>query len=441
MFSLISGYRYDDEISERANKEAILNHYGLLGDSATTIKKCFDSSNIYLVEEFLREQSYMNRYCSVLIHTGKNESIGGCGVIYVMSEQDIIPCIESLVDSNSVTIYSRQKSTELQLIHLDNYPQRKVRFGGGFRIQVDGVRMEQKSSSLLFFVSMSFDDFGSRVLSEAVIDNDGAPVRHMVYEVSIVNGQLAVSPSLRNDFDHIHSADEAVTFILDRLFERNASELNKFLKAILALRSVSNIHQLEGMYGVNELGVPTIEIIDFDGMDTFDLERYDYIINKTPQERLFGCQLEQIGFIKRIDLSALSSYLSQEADIEACLSVMCNDADMPNQIISVITKVEGELLYSYFNRLKPYIFAFNVLRCLIPCGNTCSNTTEKYKYVIQDGDIDVYLLEISGVGVAFLLERCEVIHFWSEYHARDTIMRVFGPRILPVYLSNAREGD
>lgn len=440
ILSMVSGYKYDDKISKRANKEAILSYYGLLRHNVTTIKKDFDISDKYLIERFLHEQCNTHRYCSVLVHTGKNESIGGCGVIYVMSEQDIASCIESLGNNNSVTIYSRQKSVELSLNHFDNYSQKKVRFGGGFRIQIDGVRIEQNIPILSLLVSMSFDDFGSRVLSENVADNSGFPIRHMIYEAPIINGQLAILSSLsKNNFNNIRSADNAITFIIEHLLSENVVEIDKFLKVLLSLRPISNIHQLEGMYGVSELGIPMIEIIDFDGIEVFDLGRRSYTIEKTLQEKLLDCQLEQIGFIERMDIDALSNYLRQESEISLCLKTLYGDNRISSQIIDIIVKAEGESLNSYFNRMKPYIYAFNILRWIIPLDES-HGTVHEYRYT-QNDKIYTYLLDISNIGMAFLLDHDELIYFSSENHAREIITRVFGSKILPVYLSYAREGD
>lgn len=43
--------------------------------------------------------------------------------------------------------------------------------------------------------------------------------------------------------------------------------------------------------------------------------------------------------------------------------------------------------------------------------------------------------------MAFLLNQGEFLFFDSKDHAREIIMHIFGSKILPVYLSYAREGD
>lgn len=440
MLFMISGCRYDDEISERANKEIILDRYGLLGRSTTTVKKEFNANDAYSISEFLQEQCRNDRYCSVLVHTGKNESIGGCGVIYVMNSEDIAPCLKSLDEQNEVTIYSRQKSTKITLNHFDNYEQKEVYFGGGFRIQVNGVNSLQEHPTIILFITMSFDSFGSRVLSEAVVANSGPPIKSIVYEIPIISGQMTMGSMHKNSFDNISKADDAVLFVIEHLLKDNIAKIDHFLKSLLGLRPAMGIHQLEGMYGVTDNGVPIIEIIDFDGIDVFDIGRCSFSINQSPQELIFGQQLELIGFLRRRDTGAFSGYLMQESEIAERVSRLNRIDNLPGQIKRIITKSDDEALGSYFDRLKPYIYASKILRWVNPLKYT-DVITGICKYAEYNNDVRIYRLSIAGADVAFLSTRGELSYFESENHAKEVIMHVFGSKILPVYLSYAREGD
>ena len=440
MLSMISGYRYDNKISERANKEMLLNHYGLLNCNAATTKKEFSANDTYSISEFLQEQCRNNKYCSVLLHTGKNESIGGCGVVYVMNNEDITPCLESLDKKGMVTIYSRQKSTKIILNQLDNYEQKEVCFGGGFRIQVNGINSLQEYPMLVLLITMSFDNFGSRVLSEAVIANNGPPVKSIVYEIPIVGGRMTVRSMRNNSFCDINKADDAILFVIEHLLRNNVDKIDRFLKSLLGLRPVIGIHQLEGMYGVTDSGIAIVEIIDFDGIDVFDIDRCNFSIEPSPQELIFGRQLELIGFLKRIDIGAFLGHLIQESEIEECVSELISVDNLPEQIKRIVAKSDNEALEAYFDRLKPYIYTSKVLRW-VDSLKYANAIPEICRYAEYDNSIRIYQLSIAGADMAFLLNQGELLCFRSESHAREIIVHVFGPKILPIYLSYAREGD
>ena len=440
MFSIISGCSYDDKISERANKEIILGHYGLLSCNTTTIKKEFNTKDIYSIGEFLQEQCQNNRYCSILVHTGRNETIGGCNVIYIINSEDIAPCLNLLEEKGEVTIYSRQKSTKVALSKFDNYEQKEVGFGGGFRIQVNGINSLQEHPTLTLLVTMSFDNFGSRVLSETVTVNSGPPIKSIFYEAPIIDGRIAMDLKYKNSFDSINKAEDAVLFVIECLLRNNIAKIDHFLRNLLELRPAIGVHQLEGMYGVTDNGIPIIEIIDFDGLDVFDIGRSSYDIDLPPQELFFCQQLESIGFLKRGDTNAFSRYLMQESEITECISMLNNVDNLPRQIKSIIIKLDNESLDSYFNRLKPYIYASKALRW-VDSLKYVDIVTEICKYAKYDNNVCFYLLSIAGTDMMFLLSRGELSYFESESQAKDIITHIFGPKILPVYFSYAREGD
>lgn len=438
MLSVISNYHYNDRISERANKEAILDHYGLLNHSSTTVKKSFNAFCKKQVESFLHQECKDDKYCSVLIHTGKNESIGGCGVIYIMSKNDIKPCLNLLNEKNPVTVYSRRKSTQLFLSNFDNYKQKEARFGGGFRIQVNGIRISQGRPMFVFLTSMSFDDFGSRVLSEATALNSGPPVKSVAYEIPVIDGKLAIRFSEKTNLDDVSTAEDAVIYIIEHLLMKKSVEISRFLRDLMSLRPIPNVHQLEGIYGVGRNGTPTLEIIDFDGIDVFDIERQYYTIYQSPQEKLFGYQLEDIGFIKRIDIDAISTYFMQEAEIIKCTDRLGDSTNVPQWILLITKKNDEESLNSYFSKLKLYIYTARILKWLIFTNHT---VLEDNCILTKYNNIEVYWLDIAGVKLAFLLEHGELVQFSSEDCARKIIIRIFGSNILPACLSYAREGD
>lgn len=440
MLSMISDHRYDDRLSERANKEMILDCYGPLNHDNTTLRREFNTCDIYSIIEFLNEQCRDNKYCSVLVHTGKNESIGGCNVFYIINNNDIMPCVKSLDKKSKVTIYSRQKSTKIILNQFDNYEQKEVYFGGGFRIQVNGVNLLQEQPTLTFLITMSFNNFGSRVLSEAVITNSGPPVKSILYEIPIIDGQITIRSMHKDSLNTISKADHAVLFVIEHLLRDNIVKIDHFLKSLLSLRPAMGIHQLEGMYGVTDKGVPLIEIIDFDGIDVFDIGRHNFDIDLSPQELIFGRQLELTGFLRRRDIGAFSNYLMQESCITKCVSKLkCVDI-LPRQISEIITKSNNETLVQYFDRLNPYIYAFKILKWVNSLMYTDA-IDGLFRYAKYDKKICIYQLNIDGITMAFLLNQGEFLFFDSKDHAREIIMHIFGSKILPVYLSYAREGD
>jgi len=160
-----------------------------------------------------------------------------------------------------------------------------VALGGGYRLQVDGLTHEDDRPFLIMSAHFSFNDYGSRVLAKANEENARVPLASKTFRVPIVDGELDL-PIKEIERGDVATTSEAIDLVLSELFTKYGKAINDLTRDLLTIREAMRMHQFEGIYGVREeIGV-SVEVIDFDGLDTYDLRPEMELYS--PGERLVG---------------------------------------------------------------------------------------------------------------------------------------------------------
>ncbi len=319
------GIPFDKDVGIRQTKEKIMEIIGISKGTTTAQKEVFfvkdnPTENQRLLD-YITAQTQGGNYLSLLVMRDRFSNSGGCPVVYVADEVDIEKklvlrngkIIEVIAqDGQVITInnesqinsYARRRSDIVTLGEFDNHKgKRDVRFGGGFRLQVDDLSVDADILNLVVSGIFSFEDRGSRVLALESQEDMFVPRYSDTFKLSYEHGMLRLpikKPTTTKDVAKSQSAKDASQLVMEKVFVRDGQAITNLLRILLTLSPRLKLHQLEGMYGVHNNTVNP-EIIDFDGLDGLDSARSlkgDEIFPQlTPVERLVKAQLAMGEFL------------------------------------------------------------------------------------------------------------------------------------------------
>jgi hypothetical protein len=311
----LTNVSFDSSIGVRANKVNVLDNLRFSKGTNMAVKREFqlpgneDGSGI---RNYLLGETKKGRFVSMLFNGMGWEGSGGSPVVYIMSDDDVD---EKLVfDGNKLSkvtgqddttfdidrnlylqTYSRLRSTKMRLAGFDNYENPiDVRVGGGFRLQLDNISLASEQLSFTLSSCFSFNDMGSRVLALSSEKDRNVPRYSKNFNVVIKEGQIVYNPTDELNRQKQGNVENVVNSLLTNLFRENEDAISKLYRSLLNVRPSLKTHQLEGIFSVtNEFGV-SMEVIDFDGIETFDLYKQPALLN--PTERLTSALLVMSGY-------------------------------------------------------------------------------------------------------------------------------------------------
>lgn len=341
LYRTATGAHMDLSRDPRQSKVEIMGAYGLAGAPIDTLVQKFEFKEQIINElgQMARAETQNGRYMALLVRGGEYDSVGGCPVHYFMDkdEAQILTSGDGNVingpfgrtelrPGNSVTAFSRPRSATIaSSLKSGDVDYMSVRYGGGFRLQLD--RMDTSSSNISIWTS--FNDYGSRVLSGEEGWHSSVPQASINLLVSN-NGSLKV-----NDIEGVDILGLAAYKLAERIFSTDGRSIMDYFDQAYSLRPVDQVHQVEGIYGHNGCEMK-YDLIDIDGIDAFDHAK----IELSAQERLRLAQMPfNIG-------DALISYEDMRSDLfRKSLGL---DNNSPLRIGS------SESLDEYFKRVDIY---------------------------------------------------------------------------------------
>lgn len=452
----VRGIHYDEELGVRTNKENVLEGYGFHKGTNTAEFKVFDYANPDEVDmrSYLCEKVGEGKYTALLFKDGKWESMGGCPVVYVMCEEDIneklyydeAGRIAQTVGGSSgsfmpdkatkLNMYTRTRSIRKKLGGFDNYSDPlEVALGGGFRLQVDELVIDSSQHYLIFSAYFSFNDYGSRILAMATEDDQRIPVVHKSIMVPIIDGKLDLPISKIENRDP-ESAGDAVDSVLSVLFANDGEAINNMTRDLLTIRPVMQVHQYEGIYGISAENGISVEVIDFDGLDIYDLKPDS--TEPTPFERLIGSQLVRAGYLVDIDSNVRVIYHQQQNKIRDSLAQLSTFEEINDNVRAVAVSQEYEDTASYFKRLNMY---GRLARSIGYYGLEWLQTTLPHVSMAKFGDWTITKIEAGMFETAFVEYDGRFIPINNGREMYDLIRRVFGGDILRLHTTLSKEGD
>lgn len=454
----LSGIPFDCNLGIRANKVNVLETLRFSKGKNTALIREFDASRVdgtNEVQEYLRKQLKHDRFISMLFNGMGWESIGGSPVVYVMSEEDMNKKLEfnngKLVSAHSqegknfevnsdvrLQTYSRQQSMEMTIDGLDNYSvETRIKAGGGFRLQLDDISLFKGKLKFTFSSVFSFNDMGSRVLALSSQDDKSVPRFSNTFQVEVVDGKLVYSTSYQKDVSEVQNAIDLSEILIGNLFDTDGTAISLLYRYLLNVRPSLKTHQLEGIFSITSNGIST-EVIDFDGIDTFDLkDEGDPQLN--PAERLVAAHL-RLNDYTLTNSQRLITFIQYRKDIQKSLIQIANSEILPDQIKEVIKKIDLSRPENIFD--TDTLGSAKLARLLKVIMNSKDNEANQCLVrQFQTISGNLFIISIKGFDMAFLQKGCQLVDFTDIKKQRSILQKMLKTDIIDVYFSYTREGD
>lgn len=452
----IANVPYEEALGPRVNKENILEQHGFSKGTNPAEVVIFEANSDHPpdVQAYLSDKIAEGKYTALLFRDGRWESMGGCPVIYAMNETSIKEALtfgpegqvmqvqsdEELFvpgPNTRLNTYTRKHSIQATLEGFDNYEEPlDVALGGGFRLQIDGLTHEEGRPSLTMSAHFSFNDYGSRVLAKANEKDTQVPMASKSFRVPIVDGKLDL-PIKDIDLGKVATAEDAMTLVLSELFQKDGPAIGSLTRDLMTVRPVLQIHQFEGIYGVTEENGVSAEVIDFDGLDAFDLTAH--AATAGPVERLVGGQLMQAGYLPAVDQGARVVYYQQQEGLRSSLERVSGAEDVSEAVKRMTSMHPGEDVAAYANRLNAY---GRLARSIGYCSLDWTITSAPNVKQAHIDDWTITQVEAGGFEAAFIERDGQLVPLEdTTKDIYDAAKQVLGSNMLRLYVSQSREGD
>jgi len=444
---------FDEELTVRANKRQIIDSLGFdTGSNPTEFVNITAGEVVNTdVRTVLADSLGRRLYSALLFEDGDWQHMGGAPVVYVMDKEELpakltfgeTGIVQQVHTTNGIytpgpnaglKIFARRKSVTSTLEGFDNYTEPlNVGLGGGFRLQVDGVGYEGGRPFLTMSAHFSFNDYGSRVLAKENEEDAQVPMANKSFRVPIVDGDLQL-PIKDIDLSEITTSDEAMDLVLSKLFTNDGTAISELTRKLLTIRPAMEVHQLEGIYGVTEDNGVSAEIIDFDGLDTFDLTPSE----PNASERLAGGQLVRSGYLADTDSGALVTYHRQQADVRGSLAQLSDIEGLNGEVKGLAALRPGEDIGTYANRLYAY---GRLARSIGYAGIRWTPTSAPNVKQANIDDWTITKVEAGGFESAYIEREGKIMPVNDAREIYDLTKRVLGTSMLRLYVNMSREGD
>jgi len=455
------GMPFQEELGIRRNKEKILEQYGFSKGTNIALKKEFFLPELdnekYEIRDYLIGQLESGRFVSMLFKVDRWEAIGGSPVVYIMTQEDLDTKLtfESdklkmarAHDGNLVTIdhpiilqtYSRRKSLTSELTGFVNYENlTRVGLGGGFRLQVDNLACINGQLCLLISAYFSFNDMGSRVLALSCREDELVPRFNTSFLLQVNENQLIYPGGGETDNKSLSSIKEVDTIIdkvLSSLFRVDGAPINKIIRDLLSVRPSMGVHQLEGIFSIPSENEISAEVIDFDGLDVFDLGGQQKV-NLSPSERLARGQLNASGFLST-DPECLLPFVYLQSRIKDSLKKVANSP--------VITEDIKRETYKHFLNF-PELFSRNLTgavklaRLLRNIDVKWENTETPQIKRFYKKDDTLILISIEGFEIAFWTNGNNLVDCSDIKRLSRKLSQVTSKEIVGAHFLSIKEGD
>lgn len=444
---------FDEMLTVRANKRQIIEGLGFSGGTNPTEfvnvvpGELLDAD----MESVLTNSLDRGLYSALLIEDGQWQHMGGAPVVYVMGKDELAAKlafgqqgnIQRVETTNGtyiptkeagLKIFARKKSVTSTTQGFENYTEPlNVGMGGGFRLQIDEMGFEDRGPFLTMSAHFSFNDYGSRVLAKENEEDARVPIASKSFRVPIVDGKLDL-PLKDLEYGGLTSTDEVIDLVLSELFATDGEAINNLTRQMLTVRPAMQIHQFEGIYGVtDEYGI-SAEVIDFDGLDIFDLAP----MVPNPGERLAGKQLIQSGFLRSTDNGAAVTFHQHQSEMRVS-SVQLSELEEVSDGLKVLASLRsGEDITAYANRLNTH---GRLARSLSYVGLHWTSTSAPNVVQSNINGWKITKVEVGGFESAYIERDGDIVPVRNAKEIYDLTRHVFGSNILRLYVTLSIEGD
>ena len=281
----------------------------------------------------------------------------------------------------------------------------------------------------------SFNDYGSRVLAKETEEHARVPMATKAFRIPIVDGKL-VLPVKDIELADVTNAGDAMDVVLSKLFEQDGEAIDNLTRDLLTVRAMPEIHQFEGIYGVTPEAGVSAEVIDFDGIDTFDVRPNGD--KQTPIERLTGGQLVIAGYLPATDSGDLVTYHRQQGGLRSELARLSEAEEVSDTVKGIAGLRQGEDITAYARRLQGQ---GRMARALGYCGLEWAATSSPNVQQFEAGVLKVTRVEAGRFMTAFVERDGELVSTADGKKILEVGKQIAGYRMLKLYVDLSKEGD
>jgi len=454
----VVGSEFDQEKGIRENKERILESLGFSKGKNVAIRREFRlpeaKTEPFGIREYATDLIEQGRFFSFLFKNGKWESMGGAPVVYLMTVDDIEQKLNfdqgrlvaavahdgKVVDidcDTTLQTYSRRRSITAEVSGFSNIEGvATVNLGGGFRLQVDNIHFVNDDLELVFSGYFSFNDMGSRVLALSCKQDKTVPRYETSFGVKVDKFGNFIYPFSSNGvYEHTGEVDGVVRQVLGSLFERDGVAINKLIRSLLSVRPSLTTHQLEGIFSIPSVSEVSAEVIDFDGIESFDLQTNNLL---SPKERLVQGQLATSNFLVTSSEDILS-YVSFRRDVRKTVQNIVSSQYLNDKIRDDVIQHTNDRIEVFSRELTGPVKLGRLLELL---DMNWEPTDNPHVRRFVNGEHEFIQVSIDGYKLGFWQHRDNGMVDVSNLKAHASILSgILGKPIVPAHFSYLREGD
>ena len=195
------------------------------------------------------------------------------------------------------------------------------------------------------------------------------------------------------------------------------------------------VHQLEGIFSIPSETEISAEVIDFDGIDSFDIGGQRTRLS--PTERLMGGKLKSVGYLLTDPSSMLScvSFRNKVQNIVHCLV----EQDILGEDIKV--EISRHFPDSPDVITREQTGAVKLGRLLKNIGVDGQETENPCIKQLRHRNNLITMISIEGYELAFWEVASTLVDCTDIKTVSTVLSRLLGVEILPIHLSSLKEGD
>lgn len=452
------GSEYDPKTGIRENKERILESLGFSKGKNVAIRREFRlpeiSGESLGIKEYATNLIEQGRFFSFLFKNGRWESMGGAPVVYLMTVDDVDQKLmfsqNRLVAANAhdgkvinidcdttLQTYSRRRSVSTEISGFANLNEATmVNLGGGFRLQVDNVNFVEDHLELEFSGYFSFNDMGSRVLALSCKQDEAVPRYETTFTVKVDESGNFIYPFSSNSvYEHTGNADGVVRQVLGSLFESDGVAISRLIRGLLSVRPSLTTHQLEGIFSIPSLSEISAEVIDFDGIESFDLQTTHTL---SPKEKLVQGKLATSDFLITSHEDVMSFVLFRDGVRKIVQEVVSSQYlnDAMRETVIRHTYDQNEVFSREFSG------PVKLGRLLELLDISWEPTDSSYVNRFTNGEDEFIQVSIEGYRLGFWKHNDGGVIDTEELGSKiSKLSEILGRTIVPAHLNYLREGD
>jgi hypothetical protein len=320
---------------------------------------------------------------------------------------------------------------------------RDVRLGGGFRIQIDDIEVQNNEVCLKLAGLFCYDDSHERVLALSSEDDKNTPRSEQSFDLRFRDGLLFQQDYKEMNLKEIINNGQIhdyASWVIEQILGKNRAAVTTLIRLMLTSYPTTKMHQLEGFFNLQGDELRTI-IIDFDGIDNIDTLNYheglDSLTDLGAKEKLISAKLAGTGFLMS-DPEALFAAYKQRQQIEQIKSQIRDNSLLPDEIqqssLEHLDNKEGIFKKELTGPVK-------LGRLLKTLDVDFSPTEYEWLKIFDFGQDKIYFLDINGYDLAYW-EKIDKLIDTSKIRALTSeLSKLMGKQIVEAHLNTIHEGD